>query len=107
MTDDKQDEVMEWLSQEHCWARSDARERINDTVNIIRAQKDRIAELEDAARWRVVADGELPEIGQKIEIYNPTDVNELVPVTINPVSLGWLKSLYYTHWRPLDLPEQP
>ena len=46
MTDDKQDEVMEWLSQEHCWARSDARERINDTVNIIRAQKDRIAELE-------------------------------------------------------------
>ena len=48
MTDDKQDEVMEWLSQEHCWARSDARERINDTVNIIRAQKDRIAELEAA-----------------------------------------------------------
>jgi hypothetical protein len=79
----------------------------------------RIAELESAQRWRVVADGELPEFGTSILFYDSIleKINKGTCTALDrdKTNLQWITDdgLYYhgnrceyiTHWMPL--PELP
>ena len=74
----------------------------------------RIAELEAAQRWHVVADGELPEVGEEVFVCDESGhrrVDWLVCKQIDGVGETLFYSAAYdddppTHWMPLPkLPE--
>jgi hypothetical protein len=79
----------------------------------------RIAELEEKQRWRVVANGELPEFGTSILFYDSilerTNKGTCTALNRDKTNLQWLTDdgIYYhgnrceyiTHWLPL--PEPP
>ena len=78
----------------------------------------RIAELEAERRWRVVADGELPELGKEVIFYDSIMERRLKGCLRKNGGVEWLSDEGYTfssrdgrysritHWMPLPkLPE--
>ena len=80
--------------------------------------EDYIAELEAERRWRVVADGELPELGKEVIFYDSIMKRRLKGCLRKNGGVEWLSDEGYTfssrdgrysritHWMPLPkLPE--
>jgi hypothetical protein len=71
----------------------------------------RIAELEAAQRWHVVADGELPKTYKPVLTVDMSEATQVpVPAFYNPDTECWSThfkyDLWVTHWMPLpELPE--
>ena len=75
--------------------------------------KRRIAELEAERRWRVVADGELPELGKEVIFYDSITERRLKGCLRKNGGVEWLSDEGYTfssrdgrysritHWMPL------
>lgn len=73
-----------------------------------------IAELEAAQRWHVVADGELPEVGEEVFVCDESGHRRVDWLVCKPID-GVGETLFYsaaydddppTHWMPLPkLPE--
>ena len=82
-------------------------------LSLIETDEARIAELEEKQRWRVVADGELPEV------YRDED-GEFIPFLVcegdggNPFiamynGINWWAGIFVpdiTHWMPLPQPPE-
>ena len=78
----------------------------------------RIAELEAERRWRVVADGELPELGKEVIFYDSIMERRLKGCLRKNGGVEWLSDEGYTfssrddryswitHWMPLPTPPE-
>ena len=78
----------------------------------------RIAELEAEQRWRVVADGELPELGKEVIFYDSIIERRLKGCLRKNGGVEWLSDEGYTfssrddryswitHWMPLPTPPE-
>ena len=80
--------------------------------------RNRIAELEAERRWRVVADGELPELGKEVIFYDSITERRLKGCLRKNGGVEWLSDEGYTfssrdgrysritHWMPLPTPPE-
>ena len=96
----------------------DADHPLDMAKEVVEYMTARIAELETERKWRVVADGELPELGEEVIFYDSIMERRLKGCLRKNGGVEWLSDEGYTfssrdgrysritHWMPLPTPPE-